>query len=144
MTFLLGQNGHFSPLTWHSKKIKRVVESTLGVKTLALLEGAESSFLMQLFISKIYRLSSAESTQITCVTDNQSLHGTAYSTKTITDRRSKVDMCVVRDMLQRSGIQFILWTEAGKQLYCLTVSPKRKQPPWPSSKPYKEKVHFYK
>ena len=42
-TFLLGQNGHFAPLTWHSKKIKRVVKSTLGAETLALLEGAESS-----------------------------------------------------------------------------------------------------
>ena len=42
-TFLLGQNGHFAPLTWHSKKIKRVVKSTLGAETLALLEGTESS-----------------------------------------------------------------------------------------------------
>ena len=56
--------------------------------------------MMKSFISEIYQLPSVESIQITCVTDNQSLHGAPYSTKTITDRRLKVDMCVVRDMLQ--------------------------------------------
>ena len=112
ITFLLGQNGHFAPLTRHSKKITRMVKSTLGAETLALLEGAESSFMTKSFISEIYQLPSAESIQIICVTDNQSLHGAAYSTKTITDRRLNVDMCVVRDMLQRSEIQRILWTEA--------------------------------
>ena len=118
ITFLLGQNGQFAPLTWHSKKIKRVVKSTLGAEILALLEGAESSFMMKSFISEIYQLPSAESIQITCVIDNQSLNGAAYSTKTITDRRLKVDMCAVRDMLKRSEIQ---QTEAGKQLSdCLT------------------------
>ena len=28
ITFLLGKNGHFAQLTWHSKKIKRVAKST--------------------------------------------------------------------------------------------------------------------
>ena len=97
--------------------------------------------MMKSFISEICQLPSAESIQITCVTDNQSLHGVAYSTKTMTDRRLKVDMCVARDMLQRSEIQRILWTEAGKQL---SVSPRREHLPWPSSKPYEEKVHIYK
>ena len=98
-----------------------MVESTLGAETLALLEGAESSFMMKSFISEIYQLPSVESIQITCDTDKQSLHGAAYFTKTITDRRLKIDMCVVRDMPQRSEIQHILWTEAGTQLSdCLT------------------------
>ena len=101
--------------------VPRDLKITLGAESLALLEGAESSFMMKSFISEIYQLPSAESVEITCVTDNQSLHGAAYSTKTITDRRLKVDMCVVRDMRQRSEIQRILWTEAGKQLSdCLT------------------------
>ena len=106
-----------------SKRLRsRRVKSSLGAETFALLEGAESSFMMKSFISEIYQLPSAESIQITCVTDNnQSFHGAAYSTKTITDRRLKDDMCVVRDMLQRSEIHRILWTEAGKQLSdCLT------------------------
>ena len=121
ITFLLGRNEHFAPLTWHSKKIKRVVKSTLGAETLTLFEGAEDSFMMKSFISEIYQLPSAESIQITCVTDNQSLHGAAYSAKTITDIRFKVSMCIVRDMFQRSEIQRILSTEARKQLPdCLT------------------------
>ena len=90
ITVPLGQNGYFAPLTWHSKKIKRVLKSTFGAETLALLEGAESSFMMKSFISEIYQLPRAELIQITCVQ--------------ITDRRLKVDMCLVRDMLQRSEI----------------------------------------
>ena len=90
ITVPLGQNGYFAPLTWHSKKIKRVLKSTFSAETLALLEGAESSFMMKSFISEIYQLPRAELIQITCVQ--------------ITDRRLKVDMCLVRDMLQRSEI----------------------------------------
>ena len=104
ITFIVRQNRHFAPLTWHSEKIKWVVKSTLAAENLTLLEGVESSFMMKSFISEIYQLPSAASIQITCVTDNQSLHGSAYSTKTITDRRLKVDMCVVKDMLQWSEI----------------------------------------
>ena len=76
---------------------------------------------MKSFISEIYQLLSVESIQITCIMGKQSLHGEAYSTKTITDRRLKVDMCVVSDMPQLSEIQCILWTEAGTQLFdCLS------------------------
>ena len=73
-----------------------MVKSTLDTETLALLEGGKSSFMMKSLISDAYLLPSAESIQITCATDNQSFILFIFVTKTITDRRLKVDMSVVR------------------------------------------------
>ncbi len=33
---LMGENGKFSPLPWQSKRVKRIVRSTLAVETLAM------------------------------------------------------------------------------------------------------------
>ena len=40
--FLQGSNGKLSPVTWRSKKIKRIVERTLAAEALALDEPADA------------------------------------------------------------------------------------------------------
>ena len=47
--FLVDSDGHRCPIFWQSRKIRRVVKSTLAAETLALLDGAEASY----FIAKI-------------------------------------------------------------------------------------------
>ena len=44
ITFLVGKNGNYSPISWQSKKIQHVVESTLGAETLALQEDAKNCY----------------------------------------------------------------------------------------------------
>ena len=46
ITFLVGKNGNYSPISWHSKKIQHVVESTLGAETLALQEDAKNCYIL--------------------------------------------------------------------------------------------------
>ena len=39
--FLVDKNGNSNPLIWASRRIKRVVKSTLAAETLSLVESAE-------------------------------------------------------------------------------------------------------
>lgn len=118
IVLLQGQNGNCVPLTWQSRKIRRVVKSTLAAETLSLLECAESAFMLRSLLTEILLIPEIP---IICVTDNKSLHDCAYSTKTTTDKRLKVDICIIRNMLLKQEITRIVWTNSEKQLSdCLT------------------------
>ena len=79
--FLQGINGKYSPIAWKSKKIKRVVKSTIAAETLALLEGAEHAFALSSFLreitgcrfSKEKEVVEDDKFPITIRTDNRSL-----------------------------------------------------------------------
>ena len=59
-----------------------------------------------------------ESVQVKCLTDNQSLCDTLYSTKGISDKRLKVDIC---KMMENKEISQVSWIDTQKQLAnCLT------------------------
>ena len=101
--FLVGKNGNYSPISWQSKKIRRVIKSTIAAETLALQEGAESCYILRSIIDEIYQLPPEESVQVKCLTDNQSLCDTLYSTKSI-NKRLKVDICMIRKMIENKEI----------------------------------------
>ena len=68
--FIRDGNGRRCPVFWQSKKIRRVVKSTLSAETLALLDGAESA----VYLSKILReISGCGDLKIRCFVDNKSL-----------------------------------------------------------------------
>ena len=47
IVFLCDESGKAIPLSWHSKKLKRVVKSTTGAETMALLDGIEDCLLVR-------------------------------------------------------------------------------------------------
>ena len=84
---LIGKNGNYSPISWQSKKIHPVIKSTLAAETLALQEGAENCYILRSIIDEIYQLPPEESVQVKCLTYNQSLCDTLYSTKSVSDKK---------------------------------------------------------
>ena len=55
LILLVGESGKFSPIWWNSKKIRRVVRSTLAAETLALAEGIDNGiFLCTLLAELMY------------------------------------------------------------------------------------------
>ena len=118
---LVGKNGNYSPISWQSKKIRPVVKSTLAAETLALQEGAENCYILQSIIDEVYQLQPEESVQVRCLTDNQSLCDTLYSTKIISDKILKVDIYMIHKMIENKEISQVAWTDTKKQLAnCLT------------------------
>ena len=107
-----------SPVAWQSRRIKRVVKSTLAAEMLALVEAAEAGYWLQSILNEIM---CTKGCNIECYIDSQSLYNAANSTTSLTDRRLRVDVAIIREMLQKSEIQKLVWVPSGSQLAdCLT------------------------
>ena len=121
---IIGSNNKYAPLKWQSRKIKRVVKSTLAAETMALLEGTECCFLIKSTLLGILGLSNDTNLlRIKAITDNKSLYDAVHSTKTIEDKRLKVDICALRDMMQRKEIHNVEWIESDNQIsYSFTTA----------------------
>ena len=90
---LMGKEGKFSPVCWQSKRIRRVVRSTLAGETLALADGIDNA----IFLSSLYsELTTGKVTQdilpLICVTDNYSLVDAIKSTKSVTEKRLRLEI----------------------------------------------------
>ena len=109
--FVESENRCF-PLFWQSKKLKRVVKSTLSAETMALMEGAEHCFLLKSIIKEIFNIN----LPITVMTDSKSLKDCLSTSKTLEDKRLKIDICVVRDYLKKKEIHQVCWIPTDKQL----------------------------
>lgn len=120
--FLVDEEGSANVVKWVSKKISRVVKSTLAAETLALLDAAENAFFLKSMLETMLNIPKSDSLDIICLTDNQSLvENVNKSTKSVSDFRLRVDIACIRNMLQRNEISKITWVSAENQLAdCLT------------------------
>ena len=56
-----------------------------------------------------------------CYTNNKSLVDTNNSTKTLTEKRLKVDVCIIREMIEKQEVKSVSWCGSSSQLTdCLT------------------------
>ena len=113
INFVVGENQKYAPLSWQSKKLQRVVKSTLGAETMALMSGVENAML---FAAMIQEVSGSKITQIVARTDSKSLYDAANSSKTMEDSRLKIDVAVLRDYLRQDELQSIDWVPSDEQL----------------------------
>ncbi|XP_057309261.1 uncharacterized protein LOC130647426 [Hydractinia symbiolongicarpus] len=80
------------PLAWQSKRVRRVVKSTLSGETLALIEAAESSYWLSSIIRDVVFDGKGLQIAMECYTDCKSLVDAAHYSKGILHRRLRVDM----------------------------------------------------
>ena len=112
--FLLGENGSHSVLSWQSKKIQRVVKSTLSAETMALMTGVESCFLYAALLREVHN--NKLEMNVHGVTDSKSLYDAVHTSKTLEDSRLKIDVAVLRDYLRKKEMKSIAWVETTDQL----------------------------
>ena len=116
LVFLQGCNDKYALISWQSKKLKRVVKSTIAAETLALQDAAESCFMLRSQICELLQFDERSAIiPIVCIIDNKSLYDAIHSTKTVTEKRLKVDICLLRDMLSKNEIE-IVWKPTKLQL----------------------------
>ena len=101
--------------SWQSRKVRRVVKSTLAAETLALLDGAEASILLAAMISELLNLQGHRPI-VKCFVDNRSLVDAVYSTKVIEDRLLRINMAMLRDLLARRELHEVTWVPTSCQL----------------------------
>lgn len=118
----MGENETFSPLCWQSKRIRRVVRSTLARETLAMSDGIDNAiFLATLFSELTTGSAELNAPVLVCVTDNHSLFDALKSTKQVTEKRLWLDISGIKELIQNKTIKTVLWSETKAQLAdCLT------------------------
>ena len=102
-----------SPIFWKSKKISRVVDSTLAAETLALHEGAKTSIYLATVVKQLLPNTI---TKVICITDNKSLVDALYSTKMMTDRWLRLNILGIGSMLQKGEVDRVQWIDTKNQL----------------------------
>ena len=115
--FIVDKTGNANILKWQSKKISRVVKSSLAAETLSLLEAAETAFyLKQLFLNMLSKEGNND-LKIVCYTDNKSIvDHVEKCTKQVTDFRLRIDVSCLRDMLARKELDELVWISGSNQL----------------------------
>ena len=103
------------PVAWHSKKVRRIVHSTLASETLALVEGCETAYMEARRLSEIITGNPDNVKPVVCITDNYNLYESAHSTNLLTDRRLHVEMNILRQMITRNELK-LEWCKSEDQL----------------------------
>ena len=122
IVFMEGSNGKYMPLTWQSRKLRRVVKRTLTAETLPLQEVIEVAFMIKCILLEILNLNvKNQILRIKCITDSKSLHDAVYSSNNPTEKKLKIELCSIWESLEKGEIQCIKWVNSKDQLAdCLT------------------------
>ena len=111
--FLVNDQGKCCPLSWGSKKIRRVVHSTLAAETLALVQAVDVSYYLSYILSEIML---GKKIDINCYIDNKSLWENVHSTKCVSEKRLRIDLACLKQMLERQELSTIKWVTSSNQL----------------------------
>ena len=110
--FLQDEIGNKCPIFWRSKKLERVVKSSLAAETQALVEGAEYAVCIAGIIKMIF---SDIKIKINCYTDSKSLVDSLSSLKQ-QEPCLRQDTLVLKDMLEKGSIEPLTWVKSEDQL----------------------------
>ena len=108
--FMADCNGKCSTISWRSNKIRRICRSTLAAESMALIEGLEESLYIQSVLDELGFLHT-----ITAIVDSKSLHDAIHSTKLVDDKRLRIDIASIQELVQQKKA-IIKWSPAEKQL----------------------------
>lgn len=111
--FLTDNAGRCCPLAWGSKKIRRVVKSSLAAETLSLVDAIDVAMYLKHILSEVLQ---SDDIAIRCHVDNKSLWDNVHSTKSVSEKRLRIDMASIKEMLHTKEIKSIHWTPASGQL----------------------------
>ena len=114
IVFLADNRGCKCLVSWQSRKVRRVVKSTLAAETLALLDAAESGIFVASMIGELLNIGSYRPT-VKCFVDNKSLVETLHSTRNVDDKHLRINIAVLREMIEKRDIT-VSWVQSAKQL----------------------------
>ena len=122
IVFLMGRDGRSCPLAWRSGKIRRVVRSTLAAEALSMADGLDTAYCMGYLLSEVmFKKPKENRIPIHVCTDNKSLYENIHSTKGVSEKRLRVEIGSIKEMLHNGELSRVIWIESGAQISdCLT------------------------
>ena len=107
---LVGLNNHANTLSWASNKIKCIVKGTTAPEALSLVNDLEEAVYLQTIICNMFNIHARE-IPIEAIIDNKNLHSIIYSTKLISEKRSRIDIATIKEMLSQGEINKVTWKQ---------------------------------
>ena len=115
IVWLMDNTGQCCPIAWNAHKIKRVVRSTLAAETLSLEEGLEAGFYYREMLENIFGLD-PRTIKIEAYVDNKSVIEAILSTRLVDDKRLRVDIAAIKELIQLHDVNRIQWVPGHLQL----------------------------
>ena len=112
VVFMKDAKGFVSPVSWTSKKVRRVCRSTLAAETMSMLDAMDTTIWLQHIVEE---LTGRRLKNTIIKTDNDSLQKAAYSTTAVEEKRLRVDIAAIRDEV-RDRVIAVEWIEKEYQL----------------------------
>ena len=98
-------------LGWRSGKVKRVVKSTLAAEALALSEGLGEAMYLQKMVSELLGICPP----IIAHVDSKGLVDQLHSTKLVMERMLRIDIGIIKEMLERKQLMAVRWCSTDQQ-----------------------------
>ncbi|CAG2239162.1 unnamed protein product [Mytilus edulis] len=106
--------GKCCPISWQANKIKRVVRSTIAAEALSLQDGLETALYFRSIIEDICGVAQ-RTIPITAFIDNKSVTEALKSTKLVEDKRLRIDIASISEMIENSCVE-VKWCPGKVQL----------------------------
>jgi len=111
---LQGEEKRISPLCWSSRKVRRVVRSSLAGETLAMADAIDMGLSLNSLYAEVMGINVTSG--INCITDCKSLFEAVKSNKGVTERRLRMEISGIRESMERKEIEDFKWVEGKQQL----------------------------
>ena len=120
--FLANNDNKVIPIQWQSRRIRRIVRSTLAAECLSLLDAVEAAFLLKCLLNEMLKDHTTD-VKIESFIDNKSLYDAINTTKCVEDKRLRIDIASLREKLENKEVSKVSWLDTRFQLAdCLTKS----------------------
>ena len=111
--FISDSSGNSNIVSWQSRKLKRVCNSTLSAECLAAVDGLNAALLFCEMICEILKESNIK---IRLITDNKSLMENASSITLLEDKRLRIEMAILCESLEKGVLERIVWISSKDNL----------------------------
>ena len=113
VVFLGDKDRKVAPLQWQSKRIKRVVKSTLAAECLALEEAVDHAYYMKCIVSEILNVN----IPMHCSVDNQSLADNLHSSNNVKEDKQLIqDIALLNEKMEKEEIGSVTHVPSKKNL----------------------------
>ena len=112
IVFLADNQGNISPITWASRKLRRVCRSTITAETMAMLDTID---LCVWLFSMFKEVLDIELSTSIVKTDNKSSYDAINSTTAVEEKRLRVDIAAIRECVRNKEIS-VQWVPKEDQL----------------------------
>ena len=109
---MIDQDGNFCTILWQSRRIKRIVNSTLAAECLVAVETAETCLLIRATLEEIFD----KRIKTSIFSDNRSLVEASHTTTQMENKRLQIDIGILREMLERNEIDELRWIDTKYQV----------------------------